>query len=285
MQMRIHYAWVILLLTFIALLSAQGVRLSFGAFITPWENEFHTNRSVISLIAFVSYAVFGVSQPFIGKLIDRYGVRNVLSSNILLIGVTTICTFFVNHPWQLLILYGVMASIGFGGASNVVGSVAIANWFIKKRGFAIGLMSAGTATGQLLLVPFSLLLIEQFGWKYTVLILGSFLTVIVFPLIFLFIRTFPSEKGLYAYGETKEHKTVERKKKHEENISMVRLLQTKPFLFLLLPFFVCGVTTSGLIDTHLIPFAQVCGFSPTLTGTAVSLLAAFNILGTVLSGH
>jgi hypothetical protein len=62
MKRSIHYAWIVLLLAFIALLSAQGVRLSFGAFITPWEDKFHTNRGVISLIAFISYAVFGLSQ-------------------------------------------------------------------------------------------------------------------------------------------------------------------------------------------------------------------------------
>jgi MFS family permease len=285
MKRSIHYAWIVLLLAFIALLSAQGVRLSFGAFITPWEDEFHTNRGVISLIAFISYAVFGLSQPYIGKLIDQYGVRKVLSFSILLIGVTTISTFFANSPWQLMILYGVVASVGFGGASNVAGSVVIANWFVEKRGFALGLMSAGTAAGQLLLVPFSLFLIEQFGWKHTVLLLGSFLTIVVFPLIFLFIRTSPSEKGTAAYGEVENTKLEIKKNEQKDSVSILKLFKTKQFLFLLLPFFVCGITTSGLIDTHLIPFAQVCGFSPTLTGTAVSLLAAFNILGTIVSGH
>jgi MFS family permease len=285
MKRSIHYAWIVLLLAFIALLSAQGVRLSFGAFITPWEDKFHTNRGVISLIAFISYAVFGLSQPYIGKLIDQYGVRKVLSFSILLIGVTTISTFFANSPWQLMILYGVVASVGFGGASNVAGSVVIANWFAEKRGFALGLMSAGTAAGQLLLVPFSLFLIEQFGWKHTVLLLGSFLTIIVFPLIFLFIHTSPSEKGTTSYGEIENTKLEIKKNEPKESVSILKLFKTKRFLFLLLPFFVCGVTTSGLIDTHLIPFAQVCGFSPTLTGTAVSLLAAFNILGTIVSGH
>jgi MFS family permease len=285
MKRSFHYAWIVLLLAFIALLSAQGVRLSFGAFITPWEDEFHTNRSVISLISFISYAVFGLSQPYIGKLIDQHGVRKVHSFSILLIGLTTICTFFINSPWQLMILYGVVASVGFGGASNVAGSVVIANWFVEKRGFALGLMSAGTAAGQLLLVPFSLFLIEQFGWKHTVLLLGSFLTIVVFPLIFLFIRTSPSEKGTTAYGEVENTKLEIKKNEQKDSVSILKLFKTKQFLFLLLPFFVCGVTTSGLIDTHLIPFAQVCGFSPTLTGTAVSLLAGFNIIGTIVSGH
>jgi MFS family permease len=283
---RVHYAWIILGLAFLALLSAQGVRLSFGAFIQPWENEYSTNRGIISLVAFISYAVFGFSQPIIGRLIDRYGVRTILSYSVLLIGVSTILTFFAKSPWQLMFIYGVIASIGFGGASNVAGSVAITNWFVEKRGFAVGLMSAGTAGGQLLLVPLSLFLINELGWKMTVIVLGLFLVIVVFPLLLLFLRTHPSEKKMTALGtkEVARQHTNQVNNPVQQTVSIFHLLKRKEFLFLLLPFFVCGVTTSGLIDTHLIPFAQYCGISPAITGTAVSLLAAFNIAGTVCSG-
>ena len=284
---KIHYAWIILILTFIALLSAQGVRLSFGAFITPWEEEFSTTRGVISLVAFISYLVFAFSQPFIGRLIDKYGVRSILSFSILLVGISTLLTFFVTSPWQLMIIYGILASIGFGGSSNVAGTIAISNWFVKKKGLALGLMSAGTAAGQLLLVPLSLILNAQFGWKTTVVILGCFLTFIIFPLLFLFIRTYPYEKNSTAYGDLTldVHSDTLSKPKPKAVLSIFQLLKKKEFLFLMIPFFVCGVTTTGLMDTHLIPFAQYCGFSPTLTGVAVSLLAGFNIIGTVLSGY
>jgi MFS family permease len=284
---RVHYAWIVLFLAFLALLSAQGVRLSFGAFMNPWENEFETNRGMISFIAFVSYAVFGISQPYIGRLIDQFGVRKILSFSILLIGITTILSFFVNNLWQLVIIYGILASIGFGGASNVAGSIAVANWFSHRRGFALGLMSAGTAAGQLLLVPLSLFLIEGFGWKHTVLFIGAFLTVVVFPLVYLFIRSTPEEKGIEALGGERIESAAEQtvtKSVSASTLSISQLMRTKAFLFLLLPFFVCGVTTSGLIDTHLIPFAQICGFSPAITGAAVSLLAGFNIMGTICSG-
>lgn len=284
LKTKIHYAWIVLFLAFLALLSAQGVRLSFGAFVTPWEDEFNSNRGIISLIAFISYIVYGISQPIFGRLLDKYGVRNVLSFSVLIIGITTISTLFATNPWHLMFLYGVLASIGFGGASNVAGSVAVANWFSHKRGFALGLMSAGNAAGQLLLVPFSLFLIEHFGWKVTVLIIGAFLTVVIFPLVFWFIRTYPSEKNVDTYGGEFLIKKESKPQVKKLHVSIFTLLKTKHFLFLMIPFFVCGVTTSGLIDTHLIPFAQACGFSPALTATAVGVLAGFNILGTVLSG-
>ncbi|MFC5590516.1 MFS transporter [Sporosarcina soli] len=289
MKLKIHYAWIILLLTFFTLLAAQGVRLSFGAFIEPWETDFSTNRGVITLISFISYIVFAFTQPYVGKLIDRFGVRPIISLSILLIGFATISTFFATSPWQLIVIYGVIASIGFGGASNVAGAIIIANWFKEKKGFALGLMSAGTAAGQLFLVPAALLLIHQLGWRSTVLVLGFFLTVIVFPLIFLFLRTHPGEKNLQAYGESNEvsHEKNEYNVKTEikRSLSIFQLLKRKDFMYLAFPFFVCGVTTTGLMDTHLIPFAQFCGISPTVTGVAVSLLAGFNILGTAFSGY
>ncbi|MFC3884946.1 MFS transporter [Bacillus songklensis] len=284
---KVHYAWIILLIGFIALLSAQGVRLSFGAFMKPWEEEFAASRSTISTISLISYIVFALSQPYIGKLVDTYGVRHILSYSMLLIGVSTILTFFASAPWQLMLIYGVITSIGFGGASNVVGSVAITKWFSAQRGFALGLMSAGTAAGQLVLVPVSLLLIESFGWKQTVLLLGFILCLLIFPPLWLFLRNSPEESGRLPYGESAPE-TIEKGKtpiRPLQPVSIFQLIKQKRFLFLMVPFFVCGVTTTGLMDTHLIPFAQLCGFSPAVIGSAVSTLAAFNILGTVLSGH
>lgn len=289
MKFKLHYAWIILILTFFTLLAAQGVRLSFGAFIEPWETEFSTNRGVITFISFISYLVFAFTQPYVGKLIDKFGVRPIISFSILLVGLATISTFFATNPWQLMFIYGVIASIGFGGASNVAGAIIIANWFKEKKGFALGLMSAGTAAGQLLLVPAALLLIHQLGWRSTVIVLGLFLSIIIFPLIFLFLRTHPEEKNLLAYGEqddlSHEIKDQNVQVESKQSLSIIQLLRRKDFLYLAFPFFVCGVTTTGLMDTHLIPFAQFCGIPATTTGVAVSILAGFNILGTAFSGY
>jgi MFS family permease len=82
---KIHFGWVILFLCFIALLSVQGIRLSFGIFIQPWEDEFSTTRGNISLIATISFIVFGISQPILGRLIDKYGVRKIISYSALLV--------------------------------------------------------------------------------------------------------------------------------------------------------------------------------------------------------
>jgi MFS family permease len=284
MVKRLHYGWVILLLSFIALLSVQGVRLSFGAFIQPWENEFSTDRGTISFIAMLSFIVYGITQPIVGKLIDRLGVRKTISFSALIVGLSIIMTFFVTSTWELMLLYGVIGSIGFGGASGVAASVAVTHWFVKKRGLALGMITAGTSAGQLVLVPASLLLVESVGWKPTVLILGALLTVVVFPVLLLFFRNSPSEKGVRSYGEDLGNPSDEKPREKVEDMTL-RGIRTRIFWFLALPFFVCGYTTSGLMDTHLIPYAHDHGFSTDVTGAAVSLLAAFNIVGTLVSGQ
>jgi predicted MFS family arabinose efflux permease len=214
-------------------------------------------------------------------------VRKIISFSALLVGISTSLSFFVTSFGQIILLYGIISSIGFGGASNVAASVAVTNWFHRKKGLALGMMTAGMSAGQLVVVPLCLFLIEWFNWKLAVLILGSFLIIIVFPLLILFLRTFPSEIGARPYGEEKG-RSDQGKANTEEELSKKRtfpILKTRNFWFLALPFLVCGYTTTGLIDTHLIPFSHDHGFSTDVTGAAVSLLAAFNIIGTLCSGQ
>ncbi|WP_420976720.1 MFS transporter [Bacillus vallismortis] len=279
---RLHYAWIIVSVTFLILLAVQGVRLSFGAFVEPWERQFSMDRGTISLISTISFIVYGISQPVIGRLVDKWGARAVLSWSALLTGISIFLTCFVSSPWQLFLLYGLGVSLGVGGASNVAASVLVVNWFSKKRGLAFGIMEAGFGAGQMLLVPGSLMLIHWFSWKLTVMVLGLLLIVIVFPAALLMLRNNPSEKNAEPIGgvaaaekETAPNTTA---------LSLTGMFRMRQFWFLILPFLICGFTTVGLMDTHLIPFSHDHGFSTTVTSAAVSLLAGFNIAGILLSG-
>ncbi|MCY9077253.1 MFS transporter [Bacillus inaquosorum] len=279
---RLHYAWIIVSVTFLILLAVQGVRLSFGAFVEPWERQFSMDRGTISLISTLSFIVYGISQPVIGRLVDKWGARAVLSWSALLTGVSIFLTYFVTSPWQLFLLYGLGVSLGVGGASNVAASVLVVNWFSKKRGLAFGIMEAGFGAGQMLLVPGSLMLIHWFSWKLTVVVLGLLLMVIVFPAGLLMLRNNPSEKNAEPIGGLAEAEKETAPK--TTALSVTGMFHMRQFWFLILPFLICGFTTVGLMDTHLIPFSHDHGFSTTVTSAAVSLLAGFNIAGILLSG-
>ncbi|MGE9753967.1 MFS transporter [Bacillus inaquosorum] len=279
---RLHYAWIIVSVTFLILLAVQGVRLSFGAFVEPWERQFSMDRGTISLISTLSFIVYGISQPVIGRLVDIWGARAVLSWSALLTGVSIFLTYLVTSPWQLFLLYGLGVSLGVGGASNVAASVLVVNWFSKKRGLAFGIMEAGFGAGQMLLVPGSLMLIHWFSWKLTVVVLGLLLMVIVFPAALLMLRNNPSEKNAEPIGGLAEAEKETASK--TTAVSVTGMFRMRQFWFLILPFLICGFTTVGLMDTHLIPFSHDHGFSTTVTSAAVSLLAGFNIAGILLSG-
>ncbi|MFN2746624.1 MULTISPECIES: MFS transporter [Bacillus] len=284
MKRKLHYAWIIVFVTFLTLLAVQGVRLSFGAFIEPWERDFSLDRGTTSLISTLSFIVYGISQPVIGKLVDRFGPRIILSLSTLLVGLSIFFTYLVTSPWQLFILYGVIASLGVGGASNVASTVIVTNWFNERRGLAFGIMEAGFGAGQMLLVPGSLMLIHWFNWKITVIVLGIFLILIVFPIVLLFLRNHPTEKNAEPIGGFPAEEKKDDAPDQPGKIPYRAVFLSRKFWFLILPFLICGFTTTGLMDTHLIPYSHDHGFSTHVTSAAVSLLAGFNIIGILISG-
>ncbi|AZV43243.1 MFS transporter [Peribacillus asahii] len=277
---HIHYAWIILAVTFIGILAAQGVRYTYGAFMEPWETTFTTNRTTTSAISFISFIVFAIFQPIVGKMIDQYGIKRVFYMSTLIIGFAVLLSFFATELWQMFILYGIVASIGFGGASGVTATVAVTTWFQKKRGLALGINEAGFGAGQMIIVPSSLLLIDAVGWRWTVCIIGLFLICIVSPLLAWLLKSDPFKAGMEPFGYEKNQE----EKQEEKPVVQTKSKADRRFWFLLIPFAICGFTTTGLMDTHLIPFAQACGFSAPVTSAAVSTLAAFNVIGTLVSG-
>ncbi|MBH8608767.1 MFS transporter [Thermoactinomyces sp. CICC 10521] len=282
---KIHYGWWILFFSFFSLLTVQGARLSFGSFIVPWEQSFSTGRGMISFIGTLSFIFYGLTQPLVGKLIDRWGVRRILSYSALIAGIGTLLTVTASTPFELWLWFGILASIGFGGASSVAASIAVTNWFNKKRGLALGIITSGFGAGQFFMVPLALGIIQEKGWEAASLTLGGILVFLTFPLLLLFLKNRPSDMGLQPYGGSHNNQSDIVTKKAKTQGFNLSFWRHRGFWCLILPYFVCGFTTTGLMDTHLVPFAHDHGFSSATTGTAVSLLALFNVMGTLASGH
>jgi sugar phosphate permease len=281
---RRHYAWTVLALCFFAILCAQGVRLSFGAFVRPWEDEFGVSRGTITLIGSLSFLVYGGSQPFVGRLVDRFGIRRTLTVACLLVAAGLALSALVRSPWQLAITYGVIASIGFGGASGVAASVAVTYWFTQRRGLAFALVEAGFGAGQLALVPLALVAVAQAGWRTTLVGGAVLLAVVVAPVLARWLRDRPEDLGLAPIGGPHRPAAALGVGEVAPADGMAGLLRSRGFWVLAAPFFVCGLTTTGFVDTHLIPLAQDRGIAQATTGLAVALLAAANVTGILASG-
>jgi sugar phosphate permease len=283
---RRHYAWTVLALCFFAILCAQGVRLSFGAFVRPWQEEFGVSRGAITAIGSLSFLVYGGSQPFVGRTVDRFGIRRTLTVSALLVAAGLTLSAAAQAPWQLAITYGGLASLGFGGASGVAASVAVTYWFTQRRGLAFALVEAGFGAGQLVLVPTTLALIGVIGWRTTLLGGAALLALVVAPVCARWLRDRPEDVGLDPIGGP--HPTAV-----DANVAgtlepqpegLQHLVRSRGFWALGVPFFICGLTTTGLVDTHVIPLAQDRGINSATTGLAVALLAAANVSGILASG-
>ena len=285
----IYYGWIVASLMFFALCTF-GIRISFGAYFTTWEGEFTVGRTIVAMVSTLGWISFAVFQPIIGRLIDRYGSRLILTFSLLLIGSTLLLSAVAAQFWQLTVLLGVIASIGFAGTSNVTATTLVAHWFVEKRGLVLGFITSGMAVGHLIIVPITLYLIANYDWRLAMLVLGLGVTFLLAPLCYIFVRSKPAEMGLHPYGNNKGTKEQEQQKPVQsaaENKSLRpgSVFKERAFWLLTIPYFFCGFTDVGLIGSHFIPFAEGRGFSLSVIALVFSVIAAFNILGTIGTGY
>ncbi|NLU71025.1 MFS transporter [Streptomyces sp. HNM0574] len=279
---RVHPAWGMLALVLLGLLTAQGTRIAFGAFVPAWQDDLDVSRGTISLVGTASFVIYGLTQPLVGRLSDRYGARAVLSAGVVVAGLGLVASSQAPDVAWLAVLYGLLASLGFSAASGVTAGLVVSQWFTTRRGVAFSFVESGFGAGQFVFVPLSLALIDAYGWSTTLAVEGAALMLVVGPLIAVLLRSAPAEKGLEPYGGPAPAPAGE--EPAGGGGAGRRVLRSPVLWALVAPFFVCGVTTTGLIDTHLVPLAHDHGNSTALTGTTVSLLAAANITGILASG-
>ena len=284
----VSYAWIILAVLYVGGIASYGMRATFGAYISPWELDFSVGRSVVTAISMLSFVVVGLAQPLLGKLNDYYGKSLVPSASILLFGICLLLMARATHIWQIFLLYGVGFSIGVTGSSNIISMAIIANWFEGKRGFALGLATSGMAVGQLILTPLNLSMIKWLGWRGTMTAMALIIMAVVGPLYFFLLRSRPEEKGMKPYGhiETEADGTLDGGGSEDKKSSLPVLgaLKQRAFWLLAVPYFMCGFTDVGLIQTHIIPMSDGKGFS-SVVAIAISIIAAMNIAGAIATGH
>ena len=274
-QREPSYAWVVVGVMFFAQAVALGVRGTIGLLVNPWEAEFGWDRAAVSLTASLGFVVYGLAQAFSGRWADRTGPRVIFAASIALLGVGTMAVSSIVTLWQAYAIFGVLIMLGIGGASSPTSAVAVARWFTARRGLALGIVGAGSAAGQFVLVPVMATLIGSLGWRAAFLWLGVGILAVALPIIVLLLRDDPSQGSGQAGAAASDVGSP---------MPMAEILRHANFWWLALSFFVCGVTTSGLIDTHFIPYAQDHHVAAVTAATAFGLLSLVNMVFTTLSG-
>lgn len=284
---RIHYSWIILGVTFFSIIVAGIVRSSSGVFVVPFENEFGWDRSIISLAFAISLLLYGLSGPFMAALIEIFGIKRMM-----LIGMTTlivglVSTYLMEYSWQLILIWGFIIGLGSGLFLTVLSTYIANRWFEKRRGLALGILTASTATGQLILLPVLASMIENYSWRIAIGII-LFLSLIMLIVILLLMKNTPKEMGILPYGLEQETNT-EQKSTNKNPIKIAfgalhEAVKVKEFWLLAGSFFICGLSTSGLIGTHFIPFCISFGIPMVTAAGLLSFMGVFDLIGTTISG-
>ena len=279
---KLHYAWVVVGVTFFALLAAQAIRASPGVIITSLESEFGWSRTAVSLGISLSILTFGLGGPLGGTLLDRFGPRRVMLVGDLLIVAGLFGLLFVRDLWQFDLLWALPIGIGTGAVGGVLGASVAHRWFRTHRGVIIGAFGAATSAGQLIFVPAMAQLTVTEGWRWAIGIGLVSCAAMLIP-VALLMRDRPDQVGTLPFGQG-DIATAAEQADDVRRTPLRHAMRTRDFWLLAGSFFVCGYTSNGLVGTHLIPHAVEHGFTEVTAASAVALLGSMNIVGTLASG-
>ncbi|MCA1032406.1 MFS transporter [Bacillus timonensis] len=284
---RIHYSWIILIIVFFSIIVAGIIRSSSGVFILPFENEFGWDRSSISLAFAICLFLYGISGPFMAALLETYGLRKMMIIAMATLITGLVLTLLMQHTWQLLLIWGVIIGLGSGLFLTVLSPYVANRWFNKKRGLAVGILTASTATGQLILLPVLAFIIDELSWKWAIGLILS-LSVSMFIIIVIFMKNTPKDIGLLPYGlEVEAGNETISQKKNPISVAFSTLLEAikvKGFWLLAGSFFICGLSTNGLIGTHFVSYCISFGIPIITAATLLSFMGIFDLVGTTISG-
>jgi sugar phosphate permease len=254
--------------------------------IVPLEKAFGWSRSDISLAIAINVLLFGLVSPFAAALMEKFGIRKVVMSALTTVSFGAFLTMFIQAPWQLIATWGVIVGTGTGSMALVFAATVANRWFVAKRGLVTGLLTAATATGQLIFLPGLAYLADTYSWKSVSITVSSFALLVV-PFVYFFLREKPADLGLLPYGAPDSWQPPAPSDLSAGALAIDTLRQSakkKDFWYLFGSFYVCGLSTSGLIGTHFIPAAHDHGMPTTLAASLLALIGIFDVIGTLFSG-
>ena len=287
----VHYSWVIAAVTFLAMLTTSAALGLPGAMLQPLGREFGWSTDQLSSVFAVRFALFGLLGSFAAVFIARYGLRRVMVAAAAFIATAMVLATRVSELWQLFVLWGLVLGCGTGLTALVLGAMVANRWFTARRGLVVGLLAGSTATGQLLFLPLAAWLIENVGWRYAVL--PVFVAcVVVAALVLLLMQDHPKDVGLRSYGEPDGTPPPPPAAAATVPLNfwgpfavLREAARSRTFWALAGTFFICGLSTNGLVQTHFISLCGDNGLSAVPAASVLSMMGVFDLVGTTLSGY
>ena len=284
---RFHYGWLAVAVTFLVLLAAAGTRATPSVMMVPLEHEFGWSRATISLAISVNIALYGLTGPFAAAAMQRFGVRPTLLAALAIMGAGVALSSMMTAPWQMVLVWGVMVGGATGVAALTLSATVVNRWFTKRRGLVMGLLTASSATGQLVFLPMLAAIAEHHGWRPVVWVV-ALAAAVVLPLVAFLLPERPADLTLRPYGEPADAPLrTDQSKQNPLAIAFGTLAsasKTRDFWLLFFSFFICGASTNGYIGTHLIAMCGDYGLSEVQGASLLAAMGIFDLFGTTLSG-
>jgi MFS family permease len=283
---RPHYAWLVAAVGFVTLITAAGFRSTTGILIVPLQNEFGWSRATIGVAAAINLVLYGFGGPFSAAMVERFGLRRITIGALLCVSAGSSLTVLMTAPWQLDILWGVVNGFATGAVSVPLAAIIANRWFAERRGLVTGVLTASSATGQLIFLPILATIVTHWGWRYASFTVAIVAIGIVLPLVALVLRDRPSDIGALPFGATEPDPPPRPAgNPFVSAVDGLRGARTSPAFWLLAgSFFICGLSTNGLIGTHLIPAAMDHGLGEVAAAGLLATIGVFDIVGTTCSG-
>ncbi len=284
---RIHPAWWVAAVAFVALLAAAGFRAAPGALMVPLHDEFGWSTSVMSLAVSINLLLYGLTAPFAAALMDRFGIRQVVATALVLIALGAGGSVLMTAEWQLMVFWGVLIGLGTGSMALVFAATIAHRWFVARRGLVMGILTAGSATGQLIFLPPVAAIADSTGWRPASLVVAA-AALLAVPLVWFVLRDHPEDRGALPYGaDPARYAAPPRATGNAARRAVDGLrfaARHRSFWALAGAFAICGATTNGLIGIHFIPSAHDHGMPATTAAGLLAVVGIFDIAGTIASG-
>jgi MFS family permease len=282
---RLHFAWIVLAVMFSATLAGVGVRAAPGVMIVPLQRAFGWDVATISGAVSLNIILLGATGPFLTGLVEVIGLkRTILACMATLIAGTGLSNF-MTAPWQLFLTWGLMVGIGSGAGAIGIAAAVANRWFVKRNGLAMGLLTSANAAGQLVFLPLLAMLAQRYGWQ-GVSVAVTLAVLAMLPIVAIVLPESPASIGLGPYGAVSAPPPALRQG-NPLAVAMAALFRAShslDFWLLTLSFAVCGLSTNGLINTHLIAYCADRGI-PEVGGAGIlASLGVFSLLGATGSG-
>ena len=262
--------WTVVVVGFVALALSFAYRNLLQLTMTGMEADLGWSRSLLSSGATVALVAMAAGNLFGGMLVDRYGPRKLVAFGLVSLGLGMLGVAFVRAPWQYMLVFGGLAGAGFGLVAQSVVAAAVVRFFVERRGLALGILTAGGTAGQMTLIPLAALALAALGWRGLFAAAGI-AALAVAPLASRALRS--ADAPAAPAGE-----------KRSVRADLAYLLKSPVFHLLFWGFMLCGFTSIGVIETHFVPYATMCGFSPTMSANAFGFLSVLNLGGILLAG-